>query len=690
MAGRISRLAFAWLLITCVVAAPAMAITVSLSSSDGGETSSSSQSFNLDRSTWLQQDINLASGKISSHLQAEGEGKNMLSQSLSGNGYALDSDVDSQGMLSVSISSSASGQLGSISQDVAGAGCLSLSLQGEQGGASAGQEASVAYGVLSSSQSLSAGEGQGALSRQSTKIAGEAGQVGSQAYSSASLMLAEGTFSGRSSLDADLSAGAEGDSKVGGSIAVNGATWLDDATLQTVRTENLGMSLQGLQATSDERIGSFSVRAVNMDALAIAQAGQSIEEADSLSSLSGGSSTSYILARNSAGYPYRWNQAEPKVQLYLKSDTVPSNLDPVEVKYAISAAANTWDNAVAANLFADGQTVISDPSKGIDQRDGYNVNAWKYLSDAPNALAYSRTWSGGPIVNGYYSTLESDISYNSRWTWSTSGGDYDVQSVAVHELGHTIGLGDIYSTAYGGSLPPTDPRTQDFDQVMNAYDAPQKTLGNGDRTGAQLLYGVPNSDDFMASKIGVLRNGAWYLDNNGNGAWDPASGDVSFWFGTTGDQPVAGDWNIDGKDEIGVLRNGAWYLDYNGNRVWDPASGDVSFWFGTTGDLPVAGDWNIDGKDEIGVLRNGAWYLDYNGNRVWDPASGDVSFWFGTTGDLPVVGDWSVDGKDKIGVLRNGAWYLDYNGNLAWDPASGDVSFWFGTSGDQPVAGYWN
>ena len=93
-------------------------------------------------------------------------------------------------------------------------------------------------------------------------------------------------------------------------------------------------------------------------------------------------------------------------------------------------------------------------------------------------------------------------------------------------------------------------------------------------------------------------------------------------------------------DKIGVLRNGAWYLDYNGNRVWEPASGDVSFWFGTSGDLPVAGDWNADGKDEIGVLRNGAWYLDYNGNRVWEPASGDVSFWFGTSGDLPAVGDW--------------------------------------------------
>ena len=191
-------------------------------------------------------------------------------------------------------------------------------------------------------------------------------------------------------------------------------------------------------------------------------------------------------------------------------------------------------------------------------------------------------------------------------------------------------------------------------------------------------------------KIGVFRNGPWYLDYNGNRVWDPESGDLSFWLGTNGDMPVAGDWNGDGIDEIGVFRNGPWYLDYNGNRVWDPESGDIAFWFGTGGDIPVAGDWNGDGIDEIGVFRNGPWYLDYNGNRVWDPESGDIAFWFGTGGDIPVAGDWNGDGKDKIGVFRNGPWYLDYNGNMEWDPLSGDVSFWLGTGGDKPVSGRWS
>ncbi|MDQ1262929.1 MAG: hypothetical protein QG575_2110, partial [Euryarchaeota archaeon] len=57
------------------------------------------------------------------------------------------------------------------------------------------------------------------------------------------------------------------------------------------------------------------------------------------------------------------------------------------------------------------------------------------------------------------------------------------------ELGHSIGLDDIYSTYYGGTLSPKDPRTKDYEQVMNLYNGPQRTLGNGDKYGVQKLYG---------------------------------------------------------------------------------------------------------------------------------------------------------------------------------------------------------
>ena len=64
-------------------------------------------------------------------------------------------------------------------------------------------------------------------------------------------------------------------------------------------------------------------------------------------------------------------------------------------------------------------------------------------------------------------------------------------------------------------------------------------------------------------------------------------------FGQAGDLPAAGDWNGDGKAKVGVFRNGTWYLDYNGNGAWDGCGVDrcYSGSFGQQGDWPVAGKW---------------------------------------------------------------------------------------------------
>ncbi|WP_034432337.1 hypothetical protein [Candidatus Contendibacter odensensis] len=99
--------------------------------------------------------------------------------------------------------------------------------------------------------------------------------------------------------------------------------------------------------------------------------------------------------------------------------------------------------------------------------------------------------------------------------------------------------------------------------------------------------------------VGVFRAGTWYLDYNGNGKWDGCQQDggqdlcLYGSFGQTGDLPAAGDWNGDGKAKVGVFRNGTWFLDYNGNGKWDGCDVDRCYFgsFGQQGDLPVAGKW---------------------------------------------------------------------------------------------------
>ena len=261
--------------------------------------------------------------------------------------------------------------------------------------------------------------------------------------------------------------------------------------------EDQMMGMSGLRMLGDGNgIGSFDVSVLNLglnDAKGAATAKTSAKTA--AATVTGGSYSSYKLTG------YRWNVLDPKVQLYLNPTGTPTGLTAASSQSAIAAAANTWDDAVAGNIFADGTVVIVDSKKVVDapfskkpQRDGYNVNGWKKFGNS--FIALNRWWTNGVKVGGYYSIIESDSWYNLDYQWTSSlataqsTSKLDLQSVTLHELGHCIGMGDIYSSTYGGSLPPDDPRTKDLEQVMNLYNGPQRTLGNGDKTGAQILYGV--------------------------------------------------------------------------------------------------------------------------------------------------------------------------------------------------------
>ena len=216
-----------------------------------------------------------------------------------------------------------------------------------------------------------------------------------------------------------------------------------------------------------------------------------------------------------------------------------------------------------------------------------------------------------------------------------------------------------------------------------------------DKTNMTLKYA-----EFVAAqtRIGVFRNSTkrFLLDYNGNGAWDGASIDRQYNFGISGDIPVTGDWNDDGKSEIGVFRNSThtFYLDYNANGVWNVPPADRQYNFGLSGDLPISGDWNNDRKSEIGVFRPSThlFYLDYNGNGVWNVPPADRQYNFDISGDIPVTGDWNNNGISEIGIYRNSTklFYLDYNGNGVWNGSVIDRQYNFGISGDTPVSGKWS
>ncbi len=216
---------------------------------------------------------------------------------------------------------------------------------------------------------------------------------------------------------------------------------------------------------------------------------------------------------------------------------------------------------------------------------------------------------------------------------------------------------------------------------------------------------IPITGDWTGNghtKVGIYRpsNGLFLLDSNGDGQFDAGDAVYNLGVGTqTGDVPVVGDWNGDGRTKVGLFRQGFfWMLDYNGDGVFETGIDKAYAFGGVAGDVPVVGDWSGTGTSKIGLFRQGFfWILDYNGNGTVDNVNGtggDKAFAYGgIAGDVPVVGDWNGSGTSKVGVFREGFfWVLDANGNDQFDGVGPgqDLAFAFGgISGDIPVVGKW-
>lgn len=147
------------------------------------------------------------------------------------------------------------------------------------------------------------------------------------------------------------------------------------------------------------------------------------------------------------------------------------------VTSAISTSAETWDAATSFELFNN--------VYGIDYTAQYGIQDFKnsiVFGDYGdnNAIAVTAVWYtrlGKQIV-------EFDMLFNTKFIWGEAtnvSGVMDLQNIATHELGHAIGLGDIYSS----SCPSV---------TMYGYsgygETQKRTLELPDMTGLQKMYGA--------------------------------------------------------------------------------------------------------------------------------------------------------------------------------------------------------
>ena len=142
---------------------------------------------------------------------------------------------------------------------------------------------------------------------------------------------------------------------------------------------------------------------------------------------------------------------------------------------AISSADSEWGSHTFAKLF-------NAPVEGTNL---WNVRDYKNSVSygnypTSNVIAVTVTWYNQRTKTA----VESDILFDTDFTWGNvdqTPSVMDLQNIATHEIGHTLGLSDLYS----GSCSPV---------TMYGYssegDVAKRTLESPDITGLQKLYGL--------------------------------------------------------------------------------------------------------------------------------------------------------------------------------------------------------
>ncbi len=146
----------------------------------------------------------------------------------------------------------------------------------------------------------------------------------------------------------------------------------------------------------------------------------------------------------------------------------------------ISNDINKWENAAATNILDNGEVTNSVLVADEVAPDGQNE---VYFGDlgTNGTIGVTIVWGifSGPTFNR--KLVEWDQVYNTYYDWSASGeaSKMDFDNIATHELGHSVGMNDIYNlscsavTMYG---------------YANFGETNKSSLEQADITGINNLY----------------------------------------------------------------------------------------------------------------------------------------------------------------------------------------------------------
>jgi hypothetical protein len=332
---------------------------------------------------------------------------------------------------------------------------------------------------------------------------------------------------------------------------------------------------------------------------------------------------------------------------------------------AIQAGATTWDEVDCADfLFRYGGASTASTTA----YDGENTILWEDLASGILGVNSSWWFTADP-----HTIIEFDIGFNTDYSWGTDcgAGYYDIQSIAAHELGHTLQLLDVYGTA----------DTAKVMYGMGSSGTCKRDLLADDEAGICYIYpcsapAIPSGPSPTDNATGVLVTAD--LD------WADASGATSYdvYFGTAPSPPLDGN-TASSSYSLPTLNYGThYYWKIVAKNSCGDATGPV--WDFTTCTLP--------GTPSAPSPSDGATDISLNADLDWADASGATSYdvYFGTSPtptyysttvaselalprlDASTQHYWQIVAKNSCGNTSGPVW--DFTTSMNHAPTNGTIS----------------
>lgn len=166
---------------------------------------------------------------------------------------------------------------------------------------------------------------------------------------------------------------------------------------------------------------------------------------------------------------------------WLINPTNTRGINPTFVLNNLTTDIAKWETAAAFDILGAGTSTEATLTADNAAPDGLNEVYFADIAD-PNTIAITIIWGtfGGPTFNRQL--VEWDQVYDdTTFDWSATGeaAKMDFENIATHELGHAVGMGDLYNASCSN-------------ETMYGYategETKKRDLNIGDITGINKLY----------------------------------------------------------------------------------------------------------------------------------------------------------------------------------------------------------